>query len=145
MGWTIGKSKTKSAEGRKGEYMIHKILASLILAGALLGLSGGAALANGTPTLELPPGIQKQAEPLVERMMEHMKGMGMSQGQMELMMADMQRMADQLPPGIFLQLLELMPQLDMDDMMSLHQEIREGGLLDGPPGRVISFVRRLTR
>jgi hypothetical protein len=95
--------------------------------------------------LELPPGIQKQAEPLVERMMDHMEGMGMSHEQVELMMADMQLMADQLPPGIFLQLLELMPQLDMDDMMSLHQEIHEGGLLDGPPGQVISFVRGLTR
>ena len=125
--------------------MIHKILVSLILAGALLGLSGGAALAHGTPPLELPPGIQKQAEPLVERMMDHMEGMGMSHEQVELMMADLQLMADQLPPGIFLQLLELMPQLDMDDMMSLHQEIHEGGLLDGPPGQVISFVRGLTR
>ena len=30
-------------------------------------------------------------------------------------MADMQMMADQLPPGIFLQILRLMSQLDMED------------------------------
>ena len=39
--------------------------------------------------------------------------------------------ATQLPRGIFLQLLELMPQVDMDDMMALNQEIHEGGLLNG--------------
>ena len=42
-------------------------------------------------------------------------------------MADMQMMADQLPPGIFLQILRLMSQLDMEDMMFL-QQIHMGDL-----------------
>ena len=52
--------------------------------------------------LDLPPGIAAQAQPLpAAAMMTHMQQMGLSLEQMEMMMADMQMMADQLPPGIF--------------------------------------------
>ena len=63
---------------------------------------------------------------LLMAMMTHMQQMGLSLEQMEMMMADMQMMADQLPPGIFLQILRLMSQLDMEDMMFLHQQIHMG-------------------
>ena len=60
---------------------------------------------------DLLPGIAAQAQPLLMAMMTHMQQMGLSLEQMEMMMADMQMMADQLPPGIFLQILRLMSQL----------------------------------
>ena len=79
-------------------------------------------------------------------MMTHMQQMGLSlPEQMEMMMADMQMMADQLPPGIFLQILRLMSQLDMEDMMFLHQQIHMGDLLQQPPGQILTFILELTR
>lgn len=95
--------------------------------------------------LNLPPGIADQAQPLLVEMMAHMQQMGMSPEQMEMMMADMQMMADQLPPGIFLKLLELMLQLDMEEMMTLHQQIHQGALLQQPPGQILTFVLELAR
>ena len=77
-------------------------------------------------------------------MMTHMQQMGLSLEQMEMMMADMQMMADQLPPG-FLQILRLMSQLDMEDMMFLHQQIHMGDLLQQPPGQILTFILELTR
>jgi hypothetical protein len=97
------------------------------------------------PMLELPPGIADLAQPLLEAMMEHMQQMGISPEQMELMMADMQTMADSLPPGIFLEILKLMPQLNMEEMMSLHQQMHQGDLLQQAPGEILVFVRRLAR
>ena len=64
------------------------------------------------PMLDLPPGIAAQAQP-AHGDDDDMQQMGLSLEQMEMMMADMQMMADQLPPGIFLQILRLMSQLDM--------------------------------
>ena len=55
------------------------------------------------------------------------------------MMADMQMMADQLPPGIFLQILRLMSQLDMEDMMFLHQQIHMGDLLQQPRSQILTL------
>ena len=95
--------------------------------------------------LDLPPGIAAQAQPLLMAMMTHMQQMGLSLEQMEMMMADMQMMADQLPPGIFLQILRLMSQLDMEDMMFLHQQIHMGDLLQQPPGQILTFILELTR
>ena len=68
-------------------------------------------------------------------MMTHMQQMGLSLEQMEMMMADMQMMADQLPPGIFLQILRLMSQLDMEDMMFLHQQIHMETCCSSPQAR----------
>jgi len=96
-------------------------------------------------TLDLPPGIAAQAEPLIEAMMQHMQEMPMSPQQMQMMMADMQMLADQLPPGIFLQILDLMSDLDMADMMYLHQQIRSGALLQQPPGQILVFVLELAQ
>ncbi|HEX7975363.1 MAG TPA: hypothetical protein VF498_13220 [Anaerolineales bacterium] len=95
--------------------------------------------------LDLPPGIAKQAQPILEQMMQHMQQMGMSEAEMQMMMADMQTMVDQLPPGIFLQLLKLMVKLDMPEMMQLHMQIHQGDLLQQPPGQVLIFVNGLAR
>lgn len=93
--------------------------------------------------LDLPPGIAMQAQPLLEQMMQHMQEMGMSGAEMHMMMADMQMMVNVLPPGIFLQILELMLQLEMPEMMQLHMLIHEGNLIQQPPGQVLNFVKDL--
>jgi hypothetical protein len=125
--------------------MFRKMVITSLLALALVLVSIGSVSAQEMPTLNLPPGIANQTQPLLEQMMQHMQEMGMSPEQMEMMMADMQSMADQLPPGIFLQLLRLMLQLDMEEMMLLHQEIHQGTLLQQPPGQILTFVRGLVR
>ena len=94
--------------------------------------------------LNLPPGIAAQAQPLIQAMQQHMQDMGMSPEQMQMMMADMQTMADLLPPGIFLRILELMSELDMQAMMAMHQAMHNGTLLEEPPGEVLIFVQSLT-
>ena len=94
--------------------------------------------------LDLPPGIAAQAQPLLMAMMTHMQQMGLSLEQMEMMMADMQMMADQLPPGIFLQILRLMSQLDMEDMMFLHRDTH-GRPAAAAPGQILTFILELTR
>ena len=71
--------------------------------------------------------------------------MGLSLEQMEMMMADMQMMADQLPPGIFLQILRLMSQLDMEDMMFPHQQIHMGPRCSSPQSQILTFILELTR
>jgi hypothetical protein len=78
-------------------------------------------------------------------MMDHMQQMGMSPEQMEMMMADMRAMVGQLPPGIFLELLRLMPQLGMEEIMALHQQMHEGDLLQQPSGQILSYVQKLVR
>jgi hypothetical protein len=93
--------------------------------------------------LDLPPGIAKQAEPLMMDMMAHMDEMEVSEEEMAMMMEEMQMMADQLPPGIFLQLLQLMTQLEMPAMMEVHEAMHDGDLLQQPPGQVLRFVRDL--
>jgi hypothetical protein len=112
---------------------------------ALVLASVGSVSAQEMPTLKLPPGIAAQAQPLLEAMMAHMQQMDLSPEQMEMMMADMQMMVDQLPPGIFLQILRLMSQLGMEDMMFLHQQIHMGGLLQQPPGQILIAVLELAR
>lgn len=123
--------------------MIRKLSLLLILVLALAGVSTGIASAQMMHTLDLPPGIAEQAQPYLEAMMAHMEQMDMSEMQMEMMMADMQAMADQLPPGIFLQILKLMPELTMQEMMSLHQQIHQGDLLQQPPGQILLAVQAL--
>lgn len=117
------------------------IVATLVL--TLLSASVLGASAQAAPALSLPPGIAAQAQPLLDAMMAHMQQMGMSQADMQFMMADMQTLADQLPPGIFLQVLQLMPQLDMAGMMAFHQAVEQGNLLQQPPGQVLRFARSL--
>lgn len=115
----------------------------LILVLALAGISAGVAAAQTAPMLDLPPGIAAQAQPHLETMMAHMEQMAMSEMQMEMMMADMQMMADTLPPGIFLQVLQLMSELTMPEMMQLHQQLHQGDLLQQPPGQILVTVRAL--
>jgi hypothetical protein len=93
--------------------------------------------------LDLPPGIAKQAQPLLVEMMAHMDEMGMSEAEMDMMMADMQMMAEQLPPGIFLQLVQIMSELEMGAMMDVHNAVHGGDLLEQPPGQVLRIVRNL--
>ena len=115
--------------------MLRRMLLSLLF---VLGIGPGFRWFGFSPRkclLDLPPGIAAQAQPLLMAMMTHMQQMGLSLEQMEMMMADMQMMADQLPPGIFLQILRLMSQLDMEDMMFLHQQIHMGDLLQQPQAR----------
>ena len=121
--------------------MIRKFLPLLVLTIVFTALPVGVASAQGIAHLNLPPGIETQAQPLIASMMERMQQSGMSSTQMEMMMADMQTIVDELPPGIFLQLLQLMPQLEMSEMMSIHQEIHQGGLLELPPGEILNFVK----
>lgn len=121
---------------------IGKVSLLLILVLALAGLSVGVASAQ-SPGLDLPPGIAAQAQPYLEAMMAHMQQMGMSEMQMEMMMADMQAMADILPPGIFLQILQLMSDLTMPEMMQLHQQLHQDDLLQQPPGQILLAVRTL--
>lgn len=125
--------------------MFRRMLMSSLLVLALVLASVGSVSAQEMPTLNLPPGIAAQAQPLLEAMMVHMQQMDLSPEQMEMMMADMQMMADQLPPGIFLQILRLMSQLGMEDMMFLHQQIHMGGLLQQPPGQILIAVLELAR
>lgn len=122
------------------------ILVAMVL--ILAGISVGAASADSMPALDLPPGIEDQAQPLLEDMSARMQQMGMTHEHMtheqqHMMMENMQAMADQLPPGIFLQILALMPQLDMADMMLLHQEMHQGDLLQQSPGQILLFVQDL--
>jgi hypothetical protein len=125
--------------------MLRRMFVSTLLVLALVGVSVGSASAQEAAMINLPPGIAAQAQPLLEAMMAHMQQMGMSPEQMEMMMADMQTMAGQLPPGIFLQILQLMSQLDMEEMMMLHQQIHQGTLLQQPPGQILTFVLELAR
>ena len=118
------------------------VLLALVL--LLAGISVGAASAAEIPTLDLPPGIDSQAQPLIEEMMERMSSMpGMTDEMMMQHMHHMQTMADELPPGIFLNLLKLMPQLDMPDMMTVHKAMTEGDLMQQPPGQILIFVKNL--
>jgi hypothetical protein len=125
--------------------MTRSLSILLVLTVLFIGIPAGAASAEGMPSLDLPPGIAAQAQPLVAAMMARMQQMGMSPAQMQMMMADMQALANQLPPGIFLQLLRLMPQLDRSDMMELHRQIRQEGLLLEPPGQILVVVKHLAR
>lgn len=123
--------------------MIKRLTIVAILVLTLLSASVLGASAQAAPTLNLPPGIAAQAQPLLDAMMVHMQQMGMTQADMQSMMADMQTLADQLPPGIFLQVLQLMPQLDMSGMMAFHQAVEQGNLLQQPPGQVLRFAQSL--
>jgi hypothetical protein len=120
--------------------MIRRTSILLALVLILVGISVGAASADNT-MLNLPPGIEDQAHPLLMVMMERMAEPDMSEMDKPMMMQDMQAMANQLPPGVFLQLLELMPQLEMADMMFLHGEMP--GLMQQPPGQILLLVRNL--
>lgn len=125
--------------------MLRRMFVSTLLVLVLVVVSAGSASAQEVPMIDLPPGIAAQAQPLLETMMAHMQQMGMSPEQMEMMMNDMQGMADQLPPGIFLKLLKLMLQLDMEEMIALHQQIHQGTLLQQSPGQILIFVLQLAR
>ena len=125
--------------------MFRRTSVLFILVLLLTGVSVGVAAAEGMPSLDLPPGIEAQAQPLIHDMMERMSSMpGMTEEMMMQHMQHMQTMADGLPPGIFLNVLKLMPQLEMPDMMLLHQEM-QGDLLQQPPGQILKFVKSLAK
>jgi hypothetical protein len=116
-----------------------------VLITLLIVVPVGSVSAEDMPSLDLPPGVAAQAQPHLEAMMRHMQASGMTHDQMKTMMADMQKVVDQLPPGIFLQILELVSQLDMDERMALHREMHQGNLLQQPPGKILAFVRDLAQ
>jgi hypothetical protein len=123
--------------------MIRRLTVTLTLTLALTIPLIGSASAQEMH-LDLPPGIAKQAQPLMMEMMAHMDDMDMSEEEMQVMMAEMQMIAGQLPPGIFLQLLEVMVEFDdMESMMALHSALHEGDLLDQPPGQILRYARSL--
>ncbi len=124
--------------------MIRHFMTVLVLVVALVVPLTASAATQDTFALNLPPGIARQAEPLLEDMLTRMQQMGMSPEQIQMMHVDMQAVADQLPPGIFLQILKLMPSLAMSDMMHLHQGLHGGDLLQQPPGQILRFVRNLS-
>ena len=119
--------------------MFKRVIAILLIASSLVVALGGAAAAQA-PVPDLPSGIAEQAEPLVLRMIERMEGMGMSS---DHVLGHMRVLSEALPPGIFLQFLELALQLDMPGMMTLHKAVFQEGLLQQPPGEVLLFVRSL--
>lgn len=122
--------------------MIRRVTLALTLALALaVPLMGSASAQEMHP--DLPPGIAKQTQPLMMEMMTRMDTMGMSEDDMDMMMSDMQMMAEQLPPGIFLQLVQIMSQLEMDTMMEVHNAVHGGDLLEQPPGQILRTVRGL--
>jgi hypothetical protein len=126
--------------------MSRRVWIALLIVVLLSALPAGLTSAQEMPpSLDLPPGVAAQAEPLLMAMMDHMQQMGMSPEQMEMMMADMRAMVGQLPPGIFLELLRLMPQLGMEEIMALHQQMHEGDLLQQPSGQILSYVQKLVR
>ena len=125
--------------------MIRRFSILFVLVLTLVGFQTGVASAQDMPPLDLPPGIAAQAQPLLEAMMQRMEGSDMSPEQMQMMMDDMQTMADQLPPAIFLKILQLMSQLDMSEMMYLHQQLHQGGLLQRPPGQILELVQELAQ
>jgi len=125
--------------------MIRRLSLLLVLVLALAALPSTAAAESEALALDLPPGIAAQAQPLLAEMMLQMGQMDMSPAEMQMMMADMEAMAHQLPPGVFLQILRLMPKLNASQMMTLHQELRQNTLLQQPPGKVLELVHRLAR
>jgi hypothetical protein len=125
--------------------MLRKLTFLFVLVLVFAAVPLGVVSAQPPSALNLPPGIEKQAQPYIEAMMQRMQDMGMSLEQMQMMMADMQSMADQLPPGIFLQVLKLMPQLEGNDMMAVHQQLHQGDLLKQPPGKILIFIKSLVR
>ncbi len=124
--------------------MILKHVLAFVLAAAVLQFSASPANAE-TPSLRLPPGIAAQAEPLLAAMMDHCTESHRSPEHMAMMMVDMQALADRLPPGIFLQVLDTMAELPVAKMMVVHHAVREGGLLDQPPGQILRYVQGLAR
>lgn len=122
--------------------MVRRVTILLVLTLVLVGLPLRAASATTTSVLNLPPGIAQQAQPYLDAMMERMQQMDMTPEQMQMMMADMQNIANELPPGIFLQILKWMPKLAMNDMLALHQQIHQGDLLNQPPGQILLLFQR---
>jgi hypothetical protein len=126
--------------------MTRKVSIALVLVLALSVLGAGAVAAQPVILEDLPPGVTKQAEPLLMEMMQRMQMMGMTEQQMQMMMADMQMMVDQLPPGVFLQLLQIMTDMDMQEMLQLHELLHgPDNLLQEPPGVILSAAMKLAR
>lgn len=117
-----------------------RLLFALVVAVALAVAPGAAAAHDG-----LPPGVHEQAHSLMADMEMHMVGMGMSEAQMAMMMADMEMMATELPPGTFLALLRLMTQADHESMMELHQFVHGEDLGALTPGGFLAAAQQIVR
>jgi non-ribosomal peptide synthetase component F len=142
---------------RKETIMFNRISLLLALVVALLLMPAGVALAQDASTTsdghqfnlsELPPGIQKQAAVLLEELMAHHHAMhtmpGHTGDMMHMHMQDIKALIDRLPPGILLQVLKALLELDMHAMMHFHHAVADG-LLDQPPGQVLNFVKSLAQ
>jgi hypothetical protein len=135
--------------------MIHRISLIVVLTLTLILVPVGAASA-GSPSVSstfdlsnLPPGIAVKVEPLLATLLNrHGMGMamegGMTGGHMEAHLAQFQQMIDQLPAGILVEVLEIVVELPCMDMKPFHHAVAHG-LLDQPPGQVLTFVKALGR
>ena len=116
----------------------------LVFVFAFAAIPGGA-LADGAVPEGLPPGIQAQAHALMDEMTEHMADMNLSPDQVQMMMADMEMLAAELPPGVYLNLLRLMVQMDEESMMELHALLHNGDVASVPPGSLVAAAQKLVR
>ncbi|MHB1133230.1 MAG: hypothetical protein ACYC4L_12720 [Chloroflexota bacterium] len=124
--------------------MSRRLLAAVLVVVVLAAIPGGA-LADGMVPEGLPPGVHTQAHRLMVDMMQHMQDIGMSNQQMTEMTAHMELMAEELPPGVYLQLLGLMSALDAEAMMQLHAMMHSGDTASRSPGNLIAAGRLLAR
>jgi hypothetical protein len=136
--------------------MIYRItLASMLLLAFLFAPAGAgygqvAAQESATTAFDLsnlPPGIAKKVAPLLDELMmhpHHMMGMGHECTHHGHHMGQIEEMIDQLPPGILVQILDALLQLNMMQMMDFHDAV-EDGLLDQPPGQILKTVQGLVR
>ncbi|MHB1135108.1 MAG: hypothetical protein ACYC4L_22275 [Chloroflexota bacterium] len=124
--------------------MSRRLLAAVLVAVVLAVIPGGA-LADGMVPEGLPPGVHAQAHQLMVDMMQHMQDIGMSNQQMTEMTAHMEMMAEELPPGVFLELLRLMNALDAEAMMQLHAMMHSGDMASRSPGNLIAAAQMLAR
>lgn len=136
--------------------MIYRItLASMLLLAFLFVPTGAgygqvAAQESATTVFDLsnlPPGIAKKVAPLLDELMmhhHHMMEMGHECMHHHHHMGQIEEMINQLPPGILVQVLEALVQLEMMEMMAFHNAV-DDGLLDQPPGQILQTVQGLVR
>jgi hypothetical protein len=90
----------------------------------------------------LPPGIAKKVAPLLDELHHHMMEMGHECTHHHHHMGQIRELIDQLPPGILVQVLEALVQLDMKQMMAFHNAV-DDDLLEQPPGQILQAVQEL--
>ncbi len=120
-------------------------LASLALMALAVIIAGRPVAADGPQAGALPSGIEAQVSLSMQAMMDRMSEMGMPPEHMEMMRGHLQQLQAELPPGVFLQLLDLMSRMNMEQMMAFCQRLHDGDLLQGPPGQIIAAAQSLVR